>query len=152
MTSFLPYLVRLFFWCALISASPLVFAQQFPASSGNCRVSPKGLEACEWMSSVSRRKSATRPNDAVLLTTTYDLAPGAPLKKPVDIYDNVIVALTDGSLRNESDVSGQPFNVVAQQAFLMPRGETYVLRNAGNKGLTLLVIELRNANGPTVGR
>lgn len=67
----------------------------------------------------------------------------------MDGYDNVIVALSDGSLLNESKLSEQSFYVAAQQTFLMPRDETYVLRNVGSKGLTLLVIELRNVKEAT---
>jgi hypothetical protein len=87
--------------------------------------------------------TAIPPDKSVLITTTYALAPGAPLTRGVYGYDDLIVALSDGSLRNEAKTDGQPFSVAATQTFLMPRGEAYRLRNVGDKELRVLVIELR---------
>lgn len=80
----------------------------------------------------------------MLVTTTYSLSPGAPLRRLVDGCDNLIVALSDGTLRNEVKTGGIPFGVAATQTFLLSRGEPYLLRNVGDKELRVLVIELRH--------
>lgn len=79
----------------------------------------------------------------MLFTTTYVLSPGAPLNRPVDGYDNVIVPLTAGTLQNQAVASQKPFSFDTKQVFLMPQTEKYLLRNVGEKEVTLLLIELR---------
>ena len=137
----------------LAFACPLQFlGQQFPISSGTCRVSPAGIESCNWRSQINGPHSpqssealdtAAARDHTVLFTTTYVLSPGAPLKKPMDSYDDVIVALTDGTLLDDAGPSHRAFNVAANQVFLMPRNDRYLLRNVGEKDLTLLIIQLR---------
>lgn len=120
-----------------------VLGQQFPPSSGTCRISSSGTESCNWASQISRLnppKSSTAINTSphgdniVLFTTMYVLSPGAPLHRPVDGYDNVFVPLTAGTLQNQAVPSQEPFSFDTKQVFLMPQTEKYLLRNVGGKG------------------
>jgi hypothetical protein len=122
------------------------FAQDFPASTGSCGVSANSTEGCNWTSGITLgQNDQSREVRLQLFTTTYVLAPGAPLSTPVERNDNVVVALTDVTLRNERKTPTDEFSVRQNEVFLMPHHERYVLRNVGAHNATLLVIELRSA-------
>ena len=141
--------------CALFIAIALVAStqgtgQQFPMSNGGCTVSRSGAESCEWLSAVNisdlnspSRHTYKQQHELELVVTKVSLAPGAPLDRPVDEYDIVIVAINKGKLRNEAKEAEQLFLVDAQQTFLMLRNQPFLLRNTGDEELKLLVIELR---------
>jgi hypothetical protein len=119
-------------------------AQILPSSSGSCSVSPTGLEGCTWMSGVrSHLGKQTEKGKTALFVTFYTLAPGAPLRTPVEGYDNLIVGMNDGELTNEAKSLKDHISVTNRSVLLMPKEETYLLQNIGKHNLELLVIEIR---------
>jgi hypothetical protein len=127
-----------------VVVSTAVLAQQYPIAAGGCGVSASGLQSCNWISSIG--PSPAQRHDLDLVVTTVSLAAGAPLTRLVGGYDNLIVALTDAHLQNEAKAAEQSFEVSAQQIFLMPRNQSFALRNVGDKEVKLLLIELRTAS------
>ena len=125
--------------CTSFSAT----AQVSPSSSGACSVSPAGLEGCNWLSGLTARPDKKTEGKTKLFVTHYTLAPGAPLRTPVEGYDNLVVGMNDGELANETKSPQTHVNVAKGLVVLMPKEETYLLRNIGNQNLELLVIEIR---------
>jgi hypothetical protein len=74
----------------------------------------------------------------------YTLAPGAPLKKFVEDYDNLIVGLGDGELANEMKSPASHVKLFKGAVVMMQKGQDYLLRNVGDNDVDLLVIDLRN--------
>jgi hypothetical protein len=122
----------------LAFASVVAFTQQFPASEGTCRIAARGVEACEWMNIPpigQRTMTAT--------ATTYVLAAGAPLEKPVEGQESVLVAMTNGDFINEISSPESKFSLTAGRVVLLPRNQRYKIRNVGDKPATVLMIQLR---------
>ena len=117
-------------------------AQIGPASSGSCSVAPSGAEGCSWWSGLPAR-AGSEIRKSPLFVTQYRLAPGAPLREPVPGYDNLIVGKTSGILLNESKTPAVRVQVFNGSVVLIPKGETYLLRNIGEDYVDLLVIEIR---------
>src|SRR5579864_7080642 len=71
--------------------------QVLPSSRGGCSISPTGLMDCDILSpapmSPGRKVFYSKPEFHVI---RYQLAPGAPLKKNLEHYDNLIVSLSEG--------------------------------------------------------
>ncbi len=111
------------------------FAQMGPASSGYCSVSPTGLEGCNWMSGLNAKTSP-------LFVTRYHLAPGAPLAAPVPNDETLIVAMSDGELVNESKSPQPHIDLSNGSVFLMPKNQSYRLRNVGKDPVDLLLIRI----------
>jgi mannose-6-phosphate isomerase-like protein (cupin superfamily) len=119
-------------------------AQVLPSSSGACSVSPAGLEGCNWLSALTVRPNKNAENGKTkVFVTRYTLAPGAPLSTPVEGYDNLVVGMNDGELANEIKLPQTHVNITNGSVVLMPKEETYLLRNIGKQNLELLVIEVR---------
>jgi hypothetical protein len=126
--------------CTTLAAT----AQVLPSSTGACSVSPAGLESCNWLSAVTVRPDKKTENAKTkLFVTRYTLAPGAPLKTPVEGYDNLVVGMNDGELANETKSPRTYVNVTNGSVVLMSKEEAYLLRNVGKQNLELLVIEIR---------
>ena len=121
------------FYLLLLVSGHCAEGQVLPASNGSCRVSPSGLEGCEWMTGVKSSK---------LFVTRYTLAPGAPLNPVVGRYV-LIVGMNSGELVNEKKLRQSRVDVSTGLVMLMPKGEPYLLRNIGKENLNLLVIEVR---------
>jgi hypothetical protein len=85
----------------------------------------------------------TEKGKTALFVTFYTLAPGAPLRTPVEGYDNLIVGMNDGELTNEAKSLKDHISVTNRSVLLMPKEETYLLQNIGKQNLELLVIEIR---------
>lgn len=118
-------------------------AQILPTSNGSCRVTASGLESCNWMSGVSHEKvNDTDGPRSQLFVTRYILAPGAPLNRPVEGRDVLIVGMDNGELVNEKKSPQSHVNVSNGLAILMPKEEPFLLRNTGKEKLELLVIEV----------
>jgi hypothetical protein len=99
------------------------------------------------MSGVPRPSTNTQSagdERAALFVTRYILAPGAPLNPPIEGTEVLIVGMSDGELLNEKKPSQSHINVFDGLVMLIPKEESYLLRNIGKKSLTLLLIEVRN--------
>ena len=121
-------------------------AQVLPSSNGTCSVSPTGLMGCNWLSALTvlaDRKPENGNEKTKLFVTHYTLAPGAPLRTPVEGYDNLLVGMNDGELANETKLRQTRVNVTKGSVVFMPKEEIYLLRNVGEQNLELLVIEVR---------
>lgn len=123
-------------------------AQVSPSSNGSCSVNAAGLEDCDWLSAYTLRRDKktekkTENRETKLFVTHYTLAPGAPLRKPVSDYDNVMVGMNGGELVNDTKSPPNQWNVTNGAVVLMPEEEDYLLRNIGKQNLELLVIEIR---------
>ncbi len=134
----------------VLLSSHSIEAQVLPTSSGACSISASGLESCEWLSALTSRKAAmTKTADTAadsrpkLLVTRCILAPGAPLNRPVEGTDVLVVGMNDGELVNEKKSPQNHVNVSSGLVMLMPKEEPYLLRNIGKENLELLVIEVR---------
>ena len=121
------------FYLLLLFSGHCAEGQVLPASNGSCRVSPSGLEGCEWMTGVKSSK---------LFVTRYTLAPGAPLSPVVGRYV-LIVGRNSGELVNEKKSPPSHVNISDGSVMLMPKEEPYLLRNIGKESVELLVIEVR---------
>jgi hypothetical protein len=125
-------------------------AQVLPASSGSCNISASGLHVCNWLSGTYRNPSASNTTDladdsrSTLFVTRFTLAPGAPLDSRSIVGGEVmIVGRNDGELINEKKSPAIHINVYDDLVMLMPKGESYLLRNVGKQNVELLVIEVR---------
>ena len=101
---------------------------------------------CNWLSALTvlaDKKTENGNGKTKLFVTHYTLAPGAPLRTPVEGYDNLVVGMNDGELANETKLPQTHVNVTTGSVVLMPKEETYLLRNIGKQNLELLVIEVR---------
>ena len=129
---------------SVLCTSLATTAQVLPSSNGACTVSPSGLEGCEWTTAVARLAGAKNEGGTPkLFVTHYKLAPGAPLKRPVEDYDNFVVALSSGELASGTKSPENLINVIAGSVLLLPREEVYLLRNVGKQSLELVLIEVR---------
>jgi len=137
-------------FCLFVFLSGLAaVAQVLPASNGSCSVTASGLESCDWMSGVRRRRTSAKTHlvedeRAVLFVTRYILAPGAPLNPPIEGTEVLLVGMGDGELLNEKKATQSHINVFDGLVMLMPKKKPYLLRNIGKQSLTLLLIEVRN--------
>jgi hypothetical protein len=133
--------------CVLaICTSFAATAEVLPSSNGSCSVSPTGLMGCNWLSALTvlaDKKTENGNGKTKLFMTHYTLAPGAPLRTPVEGYDDLVVGMNDGELANETKLPQTHVNVTTGSVVLMPKEETYLLRNIGKQNLELLVIEVR---------
>jgi len=91
------------------------------------------------MAGVSHGKA----HDSKLFVTRWILAPGAPLRTPIEGQDAIIVGVNNGELLNEKKSPPSHVNVSNGSVILMPKEETYLLRNVSKESVELLVIELR---------
>lgn len=107
----------------LICASVRPSAQVLPSSSGGCSISPNGLMECDILSPAPMTPRGkvyyTKPEFHVI---HYSLAPGAPLKKPAEDFDNLIVGLGDGELANEAKTPASHVNLFKGAVVMMPKG------------------------------
>jgi hypothetical protein len=131
----------------LLSCSLTVTAQVLPTSSGSCGVTASGLMSCDWLSAVPMRKAdgtaisrITPGGHTELFVTRFDLAPGAPLAKMIEGYDVLILGLSDGELVNETKSPPLHISVSNGSVVLMPKEESYLLRNVGKQELDVLVV------------
>lgn len=102
---------------------------------------------CEWLSAapirnadgntVKQRASSVHPE---LFVARFDLAPGAPLTKMIEGHNLLIVGLGDGELVNETKSPPLHISVRNGSVILMPKEETYLLRNIGKQELDVLVV------------
>ena len=124
-------------FCLFLLFSGYCAGQVLPASQGSCSVSPSGLERCEWMGGAK---------DSKLFVTRFILAPGAPLSRPVEGRDDLIIAMNHGEFVNEkkSPVSHVPLS--NGLVMLMPKEEPYLLRNVGKENVELLLIEITKSS------
>jgi hypothetical protein len=113
-------------------------AQILASSNGSSQVSASGLHRCEWMSAYPGAKTSPK-----LFVTSYVLAPGAPLTRPVEGQDGIIVGVNSGYLLNEKIPEKGHINITKGAVVLMPKETPFLLRNAGDKDLELLLIEIR---------
>lgn len=119
-------------------------AQVLPSSSGGCSISPTGLMGCNWVSALTLNPGKeVEKGKRQFFVTRYTLASGAPLRAPVQGYDNLIVGVKDGELVNESKSPQTHVNISNGSVVLMPKEETYLLRNIGKESLELLLVEIR---------
>ena len=65
------------------------------------------------------------------------------MKRPVEGYDNFVVALNSGELTSGTKSPENLIGVIAGSVLLMPKEEVYLLRNVGKQGLELVLIEVR---------
>lgn len=136
--------------CLLVLLNALAAPAQIrPISNGSCRVSASGLESCNWMSGISVAKAnpskipnTSEDGQTKLFVTRYILAPGAPLKPPVE-GNALVVGMTSGELANENKSPQNRLYVTNGSVILMPKQEPYLLRNVGKQSLEVLLIELR---------
>ncbi len=135
----------------LLLSSPLaVTAQVLPTSSGSCGVTASGLMSCDQLSVAPMRKAdgtaigrITPGGHTELFVTRFNLAPGAPLAKMIEGHDVLIVGLGDGELVNEAKSPPLHIRVSNGSVVLMPKEESYLLRNVGNQELDVLVVHTR---------
>jgi hypothetical protein len=88
-------------------------------------------------------KTTDTADDSKLFVTRYILAPGAPLNPP-EGREILIVGMNNGELLDEKKSPPSDVNVTNGLVILMPKQESYLLRNIGKRSLELLVIEVRN--------
>ena len=81
----------------LIVLRSLAAPQVMPASNGGCGVSTSGAISCNWLSSLPPKGKGT---GVQLFVTRYNLAPQAPVDRPVSDFDEVIVSMKGGVLVN----------------------------------------------------
>jgi hypothetical protein len=129
-------------------------AQVLPSSSGSCGVSASGVMGCNWISAIDLKRetpkkgspspdvSAHSDERPALVVTRYTLAPGAPLSALVEGRDFLIVGMNAGELTNEKKSPPIPIDVSTGSVMLMPKEESYLLRNIGKENLDLLVIDV----------
>jgi hypothetical protein len=119
--------------------------QVLPSSGGGCSISPTGLMDCDILSpapmSPGRKVFYSKPEFHVI---RYQLAPGAPLKKNLEHYDNLIVSLSEGELANEAKSPAPQVHLFKGAVVMMPKGQDYLLRNVGENEIDLVLIDLRN--------
>ena len=88
-------------------------------------------------------KTTDTADDSKLFVPRYILAPGAPLNPP-EGREILIVGMNNGELLDEKKSPPSDVNVTNGLVILMPKQESYLLRNIGKRSLELLVIEVRN--------
>jgi mannose-6-phosphate isomerase-like protein (cupin superfamily) len=122
-------------------------AQVWPTSSKTCSVDASGLMQCMGLSTpevvfphADTRKPPKVPDKGVFVTR-FMLSPGALLHR-MQAKDVLIVAMGDGDLENEAKESETHINVTNGLVILMPKEESYLLRNVGRQDLDLLVIDV----------
>jgi mannose-6-phosphate isomerase-like protein (cupin superfamily) len=105
---------------------------------------------CDWASTIELRRTGTKKNAAhaaderrKLFVTRCILAPGAPLNPLVTGREILVIGMNDGEVVNEKSSPQKHVNVSKGLVMLFPKKEPYLLRNVGNEGLDLLVVEVR---------
>jgi|SRR5271167_87132 len=134
--------------CLFLSTVFSALAQVQPTSYGLCAVAATGLMRCEGISTppvtFNGDKPAMPKADAKgVFVTRYTLEPGAPLHRMVEGHDVIVVGMNDGELINEAKAPQTHMNVTNGTVMLMPKEETYLLRNIGKQNLDLLLIVVR---------
>jgi hypothetical protein len=79
---------------------------------------------CNWLSALTvlaDKKTENGNGKTKLFVTHYTLAPGAPLRTPVEGYDDLVVGMNDGELANETKLPQTHVNVTTGSVVLMPK-------------------------------
>jgi len=104
---------------------------------------------CSWTSAIDIRKpsaeAAARERSIAAKsrqypTAQYNLAPGAPFDAGSANYDRILVAVTDGRLVNEARPTPEHFILQSGSVLLLCKEEKYLLRNAGDKDLHIILV------------
>jgi mannose-6-phosphate isomerase-like protein (cupin superfamily) len=135
--------------CAFLLLSCLAAAAQvWPTSSNRCSIDASGLMQCMGLSTpgvmfphADTSKPPKAPDKGVFVTR-FVLSPGALLHR-MQARDVLIISMGDGDLVNEAKESETHINVTNGMVMLMPKGESYLLRNVGNQDLDLLIIDVK---------
>ena len=122
-------------------------AQVLPTSSGGCGVTASGTVSCDFLSAApikpgegNTSKQTVCGGRSELIVTKINLAPGAPLTRWVPGEDELIIGMGAGQLVNEAKSPPLPISVNEGLVLLMPKEESYALRNIGKQELEVLVI------------
>jgi hypothetical protein len=135
--------------CAVFLLESFSAAQIRLQPSGGCGITEHGAMDCSWASAIQIRKpsaeAAARQGATALRsreypTTSYNLAPGAPLDATSENYDRIVVALKDGHLANEAKATDGDFVLRCGDVLLLSKGEGYLFRNEGETNLQLLFV------------
>jgi hypothetical protein len=124
---------------------PLATATAQVSSSANLAwtVGASGGMACNGISSVDAGKSATDRKGPYLSVTHFIIEAGAALTGPdKSSSDVLVIGITDGELVNEKPPGGH-MGLTRDSVFLLPAGESYLLRNKGSQNVELRLIEVR---------
>ena len=133
--------------CSVLLLSTFSAAQILLGPSGSCGITKEGARDCSWASAIDIRKpraeAAARQRSIAIRTRQYpttqnNLASGAPFDAGSADYDRILVALTEAHLVNEA--TKQDFLLSSGSTLLLSKGEKYLLRNAGERNVTILVI------------
>jgi hypothetical protein len=127
---------QLLLLCLVLSVTAM--SQQYPVSSGGCRVATNGIEGCSFWASLPKDGAGS----SSVHVTTYLLEPGAPLHTPVAGRDAVVVGISEGTLRNEAAAAEQVIHLIPNSVVFMSGTEKYVLRNTTKAPVSFLLIEL----------
>jgi len=103
---------------------------------------------CNWISAVPLRngdegakKRSNPQGHPDRIVTRFNLSAGAPLTKAVEEQDMLIIGMGEGELANEA--KAPPFHIAVRlgSVLLLPKEESYLLRNIGKQELDILVIQ-----------
>ncbi len=112
-------------------------AAQVASSEGlACTLTREGAVSCNGIASVG----AKRPS---LSLTHYIIEPGAELRWPDGLgCDGLLLGVSLGELVNEGLPNGV-FHLTPDSVFLLPKEQTYVLRNKSSQNVEVRLAEVR---------
>ena len=135
--------------CTVFLFKNFLPAQIVLGPNGGCGITKEGALDCSWSGAIDIRKpsaeeAARERNIAAKSrqypTSQYNLAPGAPFDAGSANYDRILVAVTDGYLVNEAHPTQDHFALLAGSVLLLCKEKKYLLRNAGDKNLHIVLV------------
>jgi hypothetical protein len=128
----------------LLLASYTTMAQVTSSANLACTVTASGGMGCNGIVSGDlARKSAADKGQPELSVTYFTLEPGAALDQTASpCCDAIIVGIAGGELVNEK-LPSRYVSLTHDSVTLLPKGESFLLRNKGSQNVALRLIEIK---------